>query len=91
MLLNLLTACQQPPELPPPSKEGFYLKASQNRLLPSESTVDLAHSKSLKKRRKRNSVTTVIIGTPTGFRHEFHLGRDVVRAFTGLLVTCTPR
>jgi hypothetical protein len=83
MLLNLF--CQQPStDLPIPSKEGFYVKASSRLPQANESTTTLVRTKSNKsikrsRSEKRKSVTSVSIGMPTGFRHEFHLGRDVVR------------
>jgi len=72
MILSILTACHAggapSPELAGPSAGGHYVKVSAKRFSMPASPV-----------KKRNNLKrkSVVIGTPTGFKHEFHLGRDV--------------
>jgi len=70
-LLSILTSCHTPsapsPELAEPA--AHYVKASSKRFSMPASPV--------KKRNSRLKRKSVVIGTPSGFRHEFHLGRDV--------------
>ena len=92
MKLNVLSLCVLPgPESPltahTQTAGGFYLKASavskRNSIQSSSSSSENGTKlkKSSTRSKKRKSVTSVTIGSPTGFRHEFHLGRDVVRIY----------